>query len=262
MQVQKTAEDYRVVESIQLSPNTHLLRLSPTKGNPLPNMYPGQFVNVLPPGGHTLLRRPISICNVDYQKGELWLLVASVGRGTFAITQVPPGDHLSLILPLGNTFNIKDNVQRPILVGGGVGIAPMLYLARKLSTMGIRAEVLLGGRRSDQIVLRSDFEDVASVHITTEDGSIGLKGRVTDHPVLIEGEYDYIYTCGPNPMMQAVARIALHRGIECEVSLENTMACGVGACLCCVEDTISKGNVCVCTDGPVFNIKQLKWKLD
>lgn len=261
MQVKKTAEDYTIVERIQLSQNTYLLRLSPTDHNPLPDMYPGQFVGVLPPGGHTLLRRPISICNMDHERGELWLLVANVGRGTFAITQASVGDRLNLILPLGNTFNI-DKRHKPLLVGGGVGIAPMLYLARCFSERGIRPDVLLGGRHSDQIVLRECFEEVANVHITTEDGSLGLIGRVTDHPILTQGDTDIIYTCGPNPMMQAVAKIAHHRGLECEVSLENTMACGIGACLCCVEDTSDKGNVCVCTDGPVFNIKQLKWTLN
>lgn len=261
MQVQKQVEDHSIVERVQLSQTTYLLRMCASDNRPLPEMHPGQFVGVLPPGGHTLLRRPISICNVDYERGELWLLVACVGRGTFAITNASVGDRLSLLLPLGNTFNIEGR-ERPLLIGGGVGIAPMLYLARRFAENGIRPNVLLGGRRSEQIVLKDCFDEVANVHITTEDGSLGLKGRVTDHPILLDGDADMIYTCGPNPMMQAVARIAHRRGIECEASLENTMACGIGACLCCVEDTTDKGNVCVCTEGPVFNIKQLKWTLD
>ena len=220
-------------------------------------MRPGQFVQVAVPGGLVLLRRPISICNVLPEQRELWLLIARVGTGTSVLTQLPDGTELSLLLPLGNTFP-SEGVEHPLLVGGGVGIAPMLYLARAFAARGLRPSILLGGRTAAHIVLREHFEALGDVYYTTDDGSDGLKGRVTDHPILSEGAFDRIYTCGPKVMMLAVARVAEARGIPCFVSLENTMACGIGACLCCVEDLVDQGNTCVCTEGPVFDSRLLK----
>ena len=191
------------------------------------------------------------------EQRELWLLIARVGTGTSVLTQLPDGTELSLLLPLGNTFP-SEGVQRPLLVGGGVGIAPMLYLARAFAARGLRPSILLGGRTAGHIVLREHFEALGDVYYTTDDGSDGLKGRVTDHPILSEGAFDRIYTCGPKVMMLAVARVAEARGIPCFVSLENTMACGIGACLCCVEDLVDQGNTCVCTQGPVFDSRLLK----
>ncbi len=144
-----------------------------------------------------------------------------------------------------------------MLIGGGVGVAPLLYLGRKLKETGHCVEFLLGARSGADILEMEQFEEVGRVHISTEDGSLGEKGLVTQHSALNEN-IDNIYCCGPAPMMKAVAHIAKERNIECEVSLENMMACGLGACLCCVENTV-KGNVCVCTEGPVFNINLLNW---
>ena len=191
------------------------------------------------------------------EQRELWLLIARVGTGTSVLTQLPDGTELSLLLPLGNTFPME-GVHRPLLVGGGVGIAPMLYLARAFADRGLRPSILLGGRTAGHIVLREHFEALGDVYYTTDDGSDGLKGRVIDHPILSEGAFDRIYTCGPKVMMLAVARVAEARGIPCFVSLENTMACGIGACLCCVEDLVDQGNTCVCTEGPVFDSRLLK----
>lgn len=123
---------------------------------------------------------------------------------------------------------------------------------------GLKPEFLLGGRSEKDILQRVDFERLGTLYCTTEDGSLGEKGFVTQHPILQEKKYDFIYTCGPKPMMVAVARYAQQNGISCEASLENLMACGFGACLCCIEKTI-RGNVCACTEGPVFNIKELTW---
>ncbi|MDO4692943.1 MAG: dihydroorotate dehydrogenase electron transfer subunit [Porphyromonadaceae bacterium] len=245
-------------ENLELGRGNHLLKLRMLDGGALPSMSAGQFVEVQAPGGHVLLRRPISVCNVDEATGELWLLVARVGRGTHAIAEAKVGDSLSLVFPLGNCFSVE-GAKRPLLVGGGVGTAPMLYLAKTFARGGIRPDILLGGRTADQLVLLDEFRRYGTLHLTTDDGTMGVHGRVTDHPLWREGAYDRIYTCGPKPMMVVVARLAAERGIDCEVSLENTMACGIGACLCCVEDVHERGNVCVCTEGPVFNSKELKW---
>jgi dihydroorotate dehydrogenase electron transfer subunit len=124
--------------------------------------------------------------------------------------------------------------------------------------MGCKPVFLLGARSRDDLLQLDDFRRQGDVYITTEDGSLGEQGYVTQHTVLSSRRFDQICTCGPKPMMMAVAQYAAARGIACEVSLENTMACGIGACLCCVEKTI-EGHVCVCTEGPVFNINQLTW---
>ena len=146
-----------------------------------------------------------------------------------------------------------------ILVGGGVGVAPLMYLGRKIKEMGGEPTFLLGARSKKELLLIDEYEKIGRVFITTEDGSEGEKGFVTNHSILSKETFDMISTCGPKPMMMAVANYATKSGTDCEVSLENKMACGVGACLCCVEDTLD-GHVCVCKDGPVINIKKLKWQ--
>ena len=206
----------------------------------------------------TFLRRPISINFVDYNNNQLWLLVRRAGEGTAHLLSLQSGDCLNIILPLGSSFTIPtDKTSRLLLVGGGVGIAPMLYLGYNLKNKGYNPEFLIGARSAKDILELDELKSVGTVHISTEDGSLGEKGLVTTNSVL-SSPIDFIYCCGPAPMMKAVAKAAQNIGSECEVSLENMMACGVGACLCCVENTV-KGNVCVCTEGPVFNINQLTW---
>lgn len=259
MMPKKEVQRLRLVANEQLNSSTHLLKLRPSLPNQsLPRLSAGQFVQVLPPHVPTLLRRPISVCHYIEALDELWLLVARVGRGTRAITDLALGDCLDVILPLGNTFDTQ-KTKKPLLVGGGVGIAPMLALAHAFKAMGIEPDILLGGRSQEHIVLLKEFEALGKVYVTTNDGSLGLAGFVTDHPSLQSGDYGCIYTCGPRVMMRAVALLAHERQISCEVSMENTMACGIGACLCCVEDTHEAGNVCVCTEGPVFNSQSIKW---
>lgn len=138
-------------------------------------------------------------------------------------------------------------------------MAPMLYLGAELSAMGCKPTFLLGGRTAADLLMLDVFSKFGRVCLTTEDGSKGEKGFVTNHSVLGE-HFDRICTCGPTPMMKAVARYANEHRIACEVSLENMMACGLGACLCCVEKT-TEGNLCVCKDGPVFNINRLLWQI-
>lgn len=250
-------EDFRVAEATPLGTRFTLLKLvASTHGRDVPQCAPGQFANVATGANGVMLRRPISICRVD-SKGRLWLLVRRAGPGTERLCSARPGDSFNLLLPLGTGFPTA-GVQRPLLVGGGVGIAPMMCLADKLATSGLRPDVLIGARSEGELLLRSEFEQIANLHTATDDGSHGFHGLVADHPVLCSGDYDAVYCCGPAPMMKAVAAVARRRGISCWVSLENMMACGLGACLCCVENTV-KGNVCVCTEGPVFNIESLTW---
>jgi len=251
--------DLLVTENTLLSPYYCLLKL--TSDEQLPEMQPGQFVEVRVDGSpHTFLRRPISIHYVNRVANELWLLIQIVGEGTRRMATYRVGETVNLLMPLGNSFSIPScsSNMRLLLIGGGVGVAPLLYLGEVLLQAGFKPEFLLGARSEKDIMQLPDFRQRGIVHITTEEGALGEKGFVTEHSVLQNSIYDYIYTCGPKPMMVAVARYAASRNIPCEVSLENTMACGIGACLCCVEQT-TEGHKCVCTEGPVFNINQLTW---
>lgn len=249
------------VNSVEALSDKHVL-IKLTHSEPLPEMLPGQFVEVrVDDSPSTFLRRPISINNVDYERNELWLLVAAVGDGTRRLQQLRSGDTLNCVLPLGNSFTLPEKPgAKVLLVGGGVGVAPLLYLGRKIKAMGMQPTFLLGARTAKDVLEKPLFEEVGRMLITTEDGSEGEKGFVTNHSVLASENFDLISTCGPKPMMMAVARYAYKNDIECEVSLENKMACGVGACLCCVEKTV-EGNKCVCKDGPVMNIKKLSWQI-
>ena len=247
------------VRSVEnLSPKHVLIKL--TDHQPLPEMLPGQFVEVRVDGSPaTFLRRPISIHFVDKVHNELWLMVAMIGDGTRQMGRLQAGDTLNCVLPLGNAFTMpaaKD--EKVLLVGGGVGVAPMLYLGSALHAQGIQPTFLLGGRTAQDLLELDLFNRYGRVCVTTEDGSLGEKGFVTNHSVLNE-HFDRICSCGPTPMMKAVAHYAKEHDITCEVSLENLMACGLEACLCCVEKT-TEGNLCVCKEGPVFNIHRLLWK--
>lgn len=235
-----------------------LLKLTDEK--PLPPMAAGQFVEIRVDGSpETFLRRPISINFVDDGQNELWLLVACVGQGTRRLAALQAGERLNCVLPLGNGFTSVEAGRRVLLVGGGVGVAPLLYQGSMLQSKGCEVTFLLGARTGKDLLLLADFRRYGRVLVTTEDGSEGERGFVTQHSVLQQEHFDLIQCCGPTPMMKAVARYARQTETECEVSLENLMACGLGACLCCVEKTV-RGNQCVCKDGPVFNIKELLWQ--
>ena len=222
-------------------------------------MFPGQFVQILVDNSpEVFLRRPISINYFDKKKNEIWLLIQRVGEGTRKICELKSGETINLMFPLGNSFTIPSKKGNYLLIGGGVGTAPMLFLGKKMKDNGIKPDFLLGGRSASDILQQADFEKYGTLYCTTEDGTLGEQGYVIDHSILKDKKYDYIFTCGPKPMMVAVAQYANNNEIECEVSLENLMACGFGACLCCTEKTV-RGNVCSCTEGPVFNIKELTW---
>ena len=253
----KKITDFRLIEKKEWAKSTFLLLQS---DEPLEEIKAGQFVQVrVDDAQYTYLRRPISIHDVDYQNRTITLLVQRVGEGTNKMSDIEIGDTLNIIYPLGNGFTIPENNEgNVILVGGGIGIAPLYYLGKMLKEKGIEPQFLLGGRSKSDLIMLEEFESVGKVYITTNDGSLGEAGFVTQHSIWKEKRFDMIYTCGPKPMMMAVTKIARENNIDCEVSLENLMACGLGACLCCVENTI-EGNVCVCKEGPVMNINKLLW---
>jgi dihydroorotate dehydrogenase electron transfer subunit len=260
MQMKKYILDLTVKQVEQINSRYVLIKL--TQDEKLPPMLPGQFVEVRVDGSSTtFLRRPISINFVDVDANELWLLVAAIGDGTRQLARLQVGDIVNCVLPLGNGFTMPQSADEHILlVGGGVGVAPLLYMGAMMKAQGIEPSFLLGARTAADLLQIDLFKRYGRVYITTEDGSEGEKGFVTNHSVLQQQRFTRISTCGPKPMMMAVAKYATQADIDCEASLENMMACGLGACLCCVEKT-TEGNLCVCKEGPVFNIKKLLWQI-
>lgn len=222
----------------------------------------GQFVEIKVNGADgVLLRRPISIHDYDRLSKTMSLLVHIVGNGTRQLATLKAGDKLDVVFPLGNGFDLAAAGARPLLVGGGVGVAPLFFLAKELKKCGAEPVFLLGAKTASGLLKRKDYEGVCRVDIATEDGSEGIKGFVTNHPDLASEQikgFTSILQCGPTPMMKAVAAKANEAGVECFASLENMMACGFGVCLCCVTDTVN-GMKRVCADGPVFNVNDLKW---
>ncbi len=255
--MKKVLVDLTVKEMQHVNANCVLLVMS--CDTPLPETRPGQFAELRIDGTPSvMLRRPISVHSFDAAKNEVGFLVQLVGDGTRWLGSLKVGDKVNTLMPLGNGFTLPECAgKKYLLVGGGVGSAPLYYLAQELKALGCDFTILIGARSAKDLYLREAYEALGRVFYTTEDASLGEKGYVTDHSVLAEG-FDHIYTCGPKPMMLSVARYAREKGIGCDVSLENKMACGLGACLCCVEDT-KEGHKCVCTDGPVFSIDELKW---
>jgi len=253
----KKIQDFNVKEYKWLNDSSYVIVLQ--SSDPIPEIKPGNFAEIaVPNASDVFLRRPISVLDVDRELNTLSFYIKVVGKGTKKLGELNIGEKVSIIYPLGNSFSIN-GIQNALIIGGGSGIAPFVLLGRKLQANDVNITFLFGARTKNEIVLTEEFSKYGEVISTTEDGSMGEKGLVTQHSVF-KGDFpfDRIYTCGPDSMMKAVATIALQKNIDCEASLENMMACGFGACLCCVTETTS-GNLCVCTDGPVFNTKVLKW---
>lgn len=213
---------------------------------------PGQFVHVrVGEGYHPLLRRPLSIAEVDREVGNITIIYRIVGHGTRLLAALPPGEFVDCMGPLGNGFDM--NTERPLLIGGGMGLAPLLFLAKALCPKP--ATVLMGGRTKQELWWRNVFLGACrSIHVTTDDGSLGRRGFTIDllPELLANCEYDRIYACGPLRMLEGVARLAKAQNIPCQISFEDHMACGVGACLSCTCAGTDGKRRKVCSDGPVF----------
>lgn len=221
----------------------------------------GQFVAVYPHNAATLLPRPISICEADREQDRLRLVYRVAGKGTAEFSAYSTGDTLDILGVLGNGFPTKAaEGRRVFLMGGGIGIPPMLQLAKELDA---EKHILLG-YRNDDLFLQEDLGQYGQVYIATEDGSVGVTGNVMDIIRVNELQADVIMACGPMPMLRAVKRYAAELGIEAYISLEERMACGVGACLGCVCRTREIDhhshvhNARICTDGPVFEAREVE----
>jgi len=256
--MKKRVQDFKVVGNKAL--NKEYFTLTLQSDSKLPTILPGQFAEIrMDHSQDVFLRRPISFYKVYPDTNRFELLIQKAGKGSRLLSKVHTGETLNLIYPLGNSFTVPEK-GRCLLIGGGVGIAPLLLLGEHIRKRKLDLNYLLGFRNRSLMIDFTEYEKYGGVYLTTDDGSFGEKGTVLDHSLLKNGisEYGRIYTCGPEVMMKAVARFAESKGIECEASLENTMACGFGACLCCIQPT-SHGNLRVCMEGPVFNTKELIW---
>lgn len=220
----------------------------------------GQFVHILPKG--YTLRRPISICGIDKSKGTLRIVFEVRGDGTKELSETQTGELIDMIAPLGNGFTLNDDIKKVVLIGGGIGTPPMLPLAE---IYGEDATVITGFRNASAVILQDDFKKTgAKTILCTDDGSTGIKGLVTNplEDILKSEKVDLICACGPTPMLKAITKLADTFNVECQVSLEERMGCGIGACLVCACKINKNGEeqmLHVCKNGPVFNSKEVVW---
>lgn len=223
--------------------------------------HPGQFIGVYPKNQSTLLPRPISICEVNAEKTALRLVYRIAGQGTREFSGYETGDVVEILGILGNGFPLEEGKGKKVfLMGGGIGVPPILQLAKELDA----DKSILVGYRDSNLFLKEDLEKYGKVYVATEDGSVGTKGNVMHAIEANVLEADVIFACGPMPMLRAIKSFAAERGIKAYISLEEHMACGVGACLGCVVKTKEVDhhshvhNARICTDGPVFEAEEVK----
>ena len=239
---------YTVLENKKIAKDVFLMVL---EGDTKYITAPGQFINILVEGFY--LRRPISIC--DWDDKTITIIYKVVGKGTEAMAEMLPGKKLDILTGLGNGFTAKEGSEKPLVIGGGVGAPPMYGVAKHLMEKGAKPTVILGFTSKDDVFYEEEFKALGcEVYVTTNDGSYGTKGFVTDVIKNLEG-YDYFYTCGPLPMLKAVAM-----GTECsgQLSFEERMGCGFGGCMGCSCKTLT-GNKRICTEGPVLLKEEIIW---
>lgn len=240
-------EIYTILENVKLTDT--VMRMS-LKGDTSAITASGQFINIKLEGKY--LRRPISIC--DYDDEKIVIVYKIVGVGTEQMAELSVGDKLDVLVGLGNGYNADKSGEKPLLIGGGVGIPPLYNLCKKLIANGVTPTVILGFNTADEIFLKEDFEKLGvKTIITTVDGSFGVKGYVTD--AMKDIDYTYFYTCGPMPMFKAIEATAVTSG---QYSFEERMGCGFGACMGCSCKT-KYGNKRICKDGPVLEREEIIW---
>ena len=240
---------YRIVENRPLTPNVYRMTI---EGDTQWITRPGQFVNIEIEGLY--LRRPISVC--DYSQSDITLIYKVVGRGTEAMSRMQAGQTLDVLTGLGNGFNADIECHKPLLVGGGVGVPPLYRLAKDLIARGRKVSVVLGFNTAAEVFYADEFRALgADVYVSTADGSLGVKGFVTD-AIRDKGiDFDYFYACGPLPMLRALCQACATPG---ELSFEERMGCGFGACMGCSCKTLT-GNKRICKEGPVMKREEIIW---
>ena len=253
----KECKIVKVISQKQLASDVYSLWLN--VGDMVKAVKPGQFVSLYSKDESRMLPRPISICEVAKATKAIRLVYRVVGEGTKEFSGLASEDEIQIMGPLGNGYTLSD--KRAILVAGGIGIPPMLQLAKELKNV---EKVIVLGYKDNQTFLKNEFENYGKVVVATEDGSVGVKGNVLD-AIREEGiEGDVIYSCGPTPMLRALKAYAQEKGIEAQISLEERMACGIGACLACVcqskdvDEHSHVHNKRICKDGPVFDAREVE----
>ena len=256
-----TNETGTILRNEQVGPNLYVMEVeSPDIAG---RVAPGQFVHTRLPGmeGH-ILRRPFSVYTADAVTGRMEILYQVVGFGSDHMTTLVPGQQVENIGPVGHGWTLPEDARRVLIVGGGVGAAPVYLLAKQAVEAGREVDVVLGARTKDALVCLARYEALGarSVRCATDDGTFGHAGFCTGvvEELLAAGEYDYAAVCGPEPLMKIVAQQTANASLPCQVSLERRMACGVGACLSCVVDTVD-GKKRSCVDGPVFDAEKVVW---
>ena len=216
---------------------------------------PGQFVNIQITG--KFLRRPISVC--DYDGDTLTIVYKVVGKGTEILSRMVPGEKLDILSGLGNGYDLAPAGDCPVLLGGGVGVPPLYHLAKRLLAMGKQVTVILGFNTAEDVFYENEFKALGvQTVIATADGSCGTRGFVTDAMAPLEGKYDYVYACGPEPMLRAVHALCEKQDIHGQFSFEERMACGFGVCMGCSCKT-KYGSKRICKDGPVLRREEILW---
>ena len=258
-------EACRILDHQSLTPNTFKLTLISNYLSA--HAKAGQFAMVkIDNSQDPLLRRPLSFHQIKPEHKTVEIVYEVVGRGTALLSQRKIGDNVDLIGPLGNGFDLTGGEKFSLIVGGGIGIAPMYALAKTLAAHGKTVVTVIGARDRARLIAMNDFKAAGDVFTCTNDGSCGTKALLADRlNAILENEIPNsqhsataIYACGPTVVLKLIAELAAQRGINCQLSLEEKMACGIGACLGCVVNT-NKGFKKVCSDGPVFNAKELLW---
>lgn len=224
---------------------------------------PGQFVNIKVPGAKQILRVPLSFAHADAVAGTIELVYALVGDATRALARMSAGDEASVVGPSGNGWSVRAAQGRSIVVGGGVGAPPVVAAARMLRDAGVPFDAVLGAQTSAKLWGVEELESLGAgeVLVTTDDGTRGIKGFTTDalRSLLDHGDYDTVYTCGPQVMMRGIAALCSERGVACQVSMERMMSCAFGACNTCNVAMAAGGYKSCCMDGPVFDAKEVAW---
>lgn len=240
---------FSITQNEKIAQSVYKMRLS---GDTSAIKKAGQFVNIKLDG--FFLRRPISVC--DYTAEELLIIYKVVGKGTEKMSAMEKGEQLDILTGLGNGYDLTVKTEKPVLIGGGVGVPPLYKLSKELKNQGKRVSVILGFNSEKEIFFEDEFKEIADrVLICTADGSYGIKGFVTD--AIKDIDFDYFFTCGPEPMFKALES-TIDKGISGQLSFEQRMGCGFGACMGCSCKTLT-GNKRICREGPVLFREEIIW---
>ena len=254
-------EKATVLSNENVGPRLYIMELQSLSIAPL--VQPGQFVHMQLNGfDQHILRRPFSILDTNPIQGTMTILYQVVGQGTQFMTDAKPGHKFDIIGSIGRPWDIPAAHERVLIVGGGVGSAPLFMLSKQAKEAGAQVDVVIGAATKEALVLYERYHAVhgQALHCATDDGSFGYAGFCTGptQELLAENHYNKVYVCGPEPLMHAIANEAATAQVPCQLSMEKRMACGVGACLSCVVET-TQGKKRACVDGPIFDAEQVVW---